>query len=172
PGTTAMSMRSAETGGATSRAAASSQPTIESSRPGANSRPASSGTNLSDIASRPARIVRALAGDGDVVGVALVQAGAGDAHELGLGVQLGERAGADIAHGGAQAAGELVQHGRGRALVRHLAFDPFRHQLERVLDVLLEVAVGRAARHGADRAHAAIGLVGAALIEEHLARRL
>ena len=40
------------------------------------------------------------------------------------------------------------------------------------LDLGLEVAVGRAARHGADRAHAAVRLVGAALVEEHLARRL
>ena len=98
--------------------------------------------------------------------------GARDAHEFRLVVEIGERLGADIAHGGAQAAGELVQHVGDRALVADLALDAFRHQLERVLDVLLEVAVGRAARHGADRAHAAIALVGAALIEEHLARRL
>ncbi len=54
-------------------------------------------------------------------------------------------------------------HVADRALVGHLALDALGHQLERVLDVLLEVAVGRAARHRADRAHAAIGLVGAAL---------
>ena len=59
-----------------------------------------------------------------------------------------------------------------RALVGHLALDPLRHQLERVLDVLLEVAVGGAARHRAHRAHAAIGLVGAALPQKHFARRL
>src|SRR6516165_7813517 len=52
------------------------------------------------------------------------------------------------------------------------SFKVFGHELERVLDVLLEVAVGGAARHGADRAHTAVGLVGAALIEKHLARRL
>ena len=39
------------------------------------------------------------------------------------------------------------------------------------LDVLLEIAVGRAARHRPDRAHAAIAFVGAALVEERLARR-
>ena len=61
---------------------------------------------------------------------------------------------------------------RGRALVGHLPLDAFGHKLQRVLDVLLEVAVGRAARHRADRAHAAIGLVGAALLQEHFARRL
>src|SRR5437016_13404464 len=103
--------------------------------------------------SPPRRIVRALARDRHVVHVAFAQAGAGDAHELRLLVQLGQRARADIAHGGAQTAGELVQHGRGRALVGHLAFDALRDKLERVLDVLLEVAVGGAARHGADRAH-------------------
>src|SRR6516165_10496193 len=160
PGTTSTSMRSALSGGATSRAASSSQLTIASNRPDANSRPASSGTTLNDIASRscPARIVRALAGDGHVVHVALAHAGAGDAHELGLVVQLGERARADIAHGHAQAAGELVQHGRDRALVGHLPLDALGHQLERVLDVLLEVAVGRAARHGANGPHATISL--------------
>ena len=46
---------------------------------------------------------------------------------------------------------------------------PSGHQLELVLDLLLEVAVGAAARHGADRAHAAIGFVGAPLIQIGLA---
>ena len=78
---------------------------------------------------------------------------------------------ADIAHGRAQAADQLVQDRRDRPLVRHLALDALGHQLQRVGDFLLEVAVGRAARHGAQRAHAAIGLVGAALVEEHLAGR-
>src|SRR3546814_1925008 len=54
----------------------------------------------------------------------------------------------------------------------HPALDPFRHELQVVGHLLLEVAVGRAARHGADRAHAAIGLVGAALEQEHLAGAL
>jgi hypothetical protein len=36
-------------------------------------------------------------------------------------------------------------------------------------DVLLEVTVGRAARHGAERAHAPVGFVRAALVEEHFA---
>ena len=60
---------------------------------------------------------------------------------------------------------------RDRALVGHLPLDPLGHQLQLVLDVLLEIAVGRAARHRPDRAHAAIGFVGAALVEERLARR-
>src|SRR5258708_1624041 len=80
--------------------------------------------------SHAARIVGAFARDGHVVHVAFAQAGARDAHELGLAVQLGKRARPHIAHGGAQAAAELMQHGRGRALVGHLAFDAFRHELE------------------------------------------
>src|SRR5262249_59652111 len=52
--------------------------------------------------SSPARIIRALARDAHVVHVAFAQARVGDAHELGLLVQLGERLGADVAHGGAQ----------------------------------------------------------------------
>ena len=63
--------------------------------------------------SLPARIVRALARDRHVVHVALAQAGAGDAHELGLArASPSSVRGADIAHRGAQAADELVQHGR------------------------------------------------------------
>src|SRR4051812_45138405 len=112
------------------------------------------------------RIVRALARDGDVVHVAFAQARAGDAHELGLAVQLRHVTRTDITHGGAQAAGELMQHGRGSTFVGHLALDTLGYQLERILDVLLEVAVGGATRHGADRAHPAISLVRTALIEK------
>src|ERR1700680_3665706 len=74
-------------------------------------------------ASHPARVIRAFAGDGHVVDVAFAQSGAGDAHELRLLLELGKAGGADIAHGGAQAAGELVQNGGDRALVGNLALD-------------------------------------------------
>ena len=57
------------------------------------------------------------------------------------------------------------------ALVGHLALDALGHQLVG-RGLLLEVAVGRAARHRAERAHAAVGLEAAALVEDHLARRL
>ena len=89
-----------------------------------------------------------------------------------LRLELRDRRRADIAHRGAQAAGELVQDRADRAAIGHLALDALGHQLHLVLDVLLEVAVGRALRHRAERAHAAIALVGAALVEEHLARAL
>ena len=95
--------------------------------------------------------------------------GGRDADELGAGVELRQIARPGIAHRCAQAADQLVQHAGHRALIGHLPLDAFGHELERVLDVLLEIAVGRATRHGADRAHAAIGLIGAALIEIDLA---
>ena len=79
---------------------------------------------------------------------------------------------AHIAHGGAQAAGELMQHSAHRPLIGHLTLDAFGHEFHLVLDVLLEVAVGGAARHGAHRAHAAIGFERAALIEEDFPRAL
>src|ERR1700681_4519151 len=122
--------------------------------------------------SAPRRIVRALAGNGDVVDVAFAGAGAGDAHELRLLAQLLEVAGADVAHGGAEPTGELVQDIAEWALERHLPLDPLGHELQRILDVLLEVAVGGAACHSRHRAHAAITLVRAALIQIDLARTL
>ena len=76
--------------------------------------------------------------------VAFPKSRAGDADEFRLGMKFGKILGADIAHGSAQAAGELMQHGCSRALVGHLSLDALGHQLERVLDVLLEVTVGRA----------------------------
>jgi hypothetical protein len=60
-------------------------------------------------------IVRALASDGDVVDVALAKSGAGDAHEARLLLELRDRLRPDIAHGGAQASGELeLMHDRSR----------------------------------------------------------
>src|SRR5437763_3654495 len=107
----------------------------------------------------PAGVIRAFAGDGDVVDVAFAQAGSGDAHELRLLMELGKISGADISHRGAQAPRELMHDVADWALVGYLALDTLRHQLERILDVLLEVTVCGPARHRAHRAHAAIGLV-------------
>src|SRR5439155_26898096 len=103
-----------------------------------------------------ARIIRGFARDGDVVDVAFAQARAGDADELRLLVEFRQIARADIAHRRSETTGELVHHVADRALVGHLALDALGDQLQRVLDVLLKVAVGRAARHRTDRAHAAI----------------
>src|SRR5256885_6651259 len=90
----------------------------------------------------PAGVIRAFAGDGDVVDVAFAQAGSGDAHELRLLTELGKVFRPDISHRRPQAARELMHDVADRALVRHLALDTLQHQLERVLDVLLEVTVG------------------------------
>src|SRR5262249_19243134 len=121
---------------------------------------------------RPARVVRALARHRHVVDMAFAQASVRDAHEFRFAVKLADRGSADVAHGGPQAAGQLVQHICHRALVRDFGFNAFRHQLQVVLDILLEIAIGRTARHGGDRTHAAVGLVGTSLIKEYLARRL
>src|SRR5262249_21326783 len=104
--------------------------------------------------------------------MALAQTRAGDADELRLLVKLREIPGPDITHCRAQATGELMHHFGDRALVGPLPFDAPGPELQRVLDVLLEITVGRATRQGPDRTHAAIGLVGTALPQEHLARRL
>src|SRR5258708_26628877 len=119
----------------------------------------------------PAAIVRRLAHDVDVVDMALAQARAGDAQELPFLLQLLDGGAAGVAHCRAQAADQLMDDVADRALVGHAALYAFGHQLQRALDLLLEVAVGRAARHGADRAHAAVRLVGTALVEDDLARR-
>src|SRR5690606_23987886 len=65
-----------------------------------------------------------------------------------------------------------MQYMTRRTLVRHLTLDAFGHEFQLVLYFLLEVAVSAAARPGADRAHAAISLVRAALIQERVAGRL
>src|SRR5258708_14565154 len=104
--------------------------------------------------------------------VALAQAGRGDLDEAAVLLHLGNRAVAGIAHRRAEAADELVDDVADWPLVRYAGLDALGHQLQRARDLFLEITIGRAARHRADRAHAAIGFVGAALIEEDLARRL
>ncbi len=64
----------------------------------------------------------------------------------------------------------MVQHARDRTLIGDLAFDTLRHQLQRVAHFRLEVAIGRATRHGANGTHAAIRLERTALIKIDLTR--
>src|SRR6266404_2080145 len=78
----------------------------------------------------PAGIIRAFAGDGDVVDVAFAQAGSGDAYELRLVMEFGEVFRPDISHRRPEATGELMHDVGDRTLVRHLALDTLRHQLE------------------------------------------
>src|SRR3954471_4868422 len=120
-----------------------------------------------------AAIVRRLFRDRHVVRVRLAQAGAGDADELRV-LHLRDRRGPAVAHRLPEAADELVDDRRERALVRDAAFDPLGHELLDVLDVALEVAVlgERPCAHRAERAHAAVLLEALALHEDDLARGL
>src|SRR5262249_21145266 len=99
---------------------------------------------------------------------------AGDLHEARLGAELLDALAAGVAHARAQAAHHLVHDRAHRALVRNAALDAFRHQLLDFARRVLEVAILRALRgaHRAERAHAAIRLVAAALVELDLAGRL
>src|SRR5205807_1712386 len=114
-----------------------------------------------------------------VVDVALAEAGQGDANELRVAPQLGQRRAAAVTHARAQTAHELVHHGRDAAFVSDPAFDAFRHELlgglrPRAVEVelVLKVPIAAAAAHRADRAHAAVLLEAASLIQNHLARAL
>src|SRR5690606_19209753 len=64
---------------------------------------------------------------------------------------------------------QLIDDGDHAALVCHAAFDAFGNKLVDVVGGVLEVTVGRAFGHGAQAAHAAVGLVGTALIQHHFA---
>src|SRR5215471_20419096 len=115
-------------------------------------------------------VVGGFLGDDHVVDVGFAQAGGGDAHEATLFREFRERAGADIAHARLEAAHELVGEARERALVGDASFYTFRDGLA-ALRAFLRIAIGRASFHCAGRAHAAIGLERAALIENRFAWR-
>ena len=121
------------------------------------------------ILSRP--VVRRLSRDLNIVHMAFLQPGPGDLDELAVAAHLVDGGAAGIAHGGAQAPDQLVDHRPGAALVGHLALDALGHQLV-AGRVLLEIAIRRTAGHRAEAAHAAIALEAAALVEDHLAGAL
>ena len=73
-----------------------------------------------------------------------------------------------VSHARAQTAEQLMDAAGQAAAVGNAAFDALGHELARILDVGLEVAVRAALAHGAHRAHAAVDLVGAPLEEHHL----
>src|SRR6516225_228362 len=117
-------------------------------------------------------VVGCLLGDTHIVHVALAHARARDAHEHGAGAQVGDVAAAGVAHRRPQPAGELPQDRHHAPLVRHATLHALGDQLLELGGGVLEVPVRRAVplRHRAERAHAAIRLVGGALVELHLAR--
>src|SRR5262249_33940500 len=97
---------------------------------------------------------------------------AGDAHEARV-LHLLDGRRAAVAHRLAQAADELVENRRKRALVGNTTLDPFGDELLRLLDVTLEVAVLRvAATHRAEGFRAAVLLETLALMDDHVAGRL
>ena len=61
--------------------------------------------------------------------VTFTGAGGGDANQLGLALQLGNRRAAAVAHPGAKPSHQLMNHRRDAALVGDAALDPFWHQL-------------------------------------------
>ena len=50
---------------------------------------------------------------------------------------------AGIPHRCPQATHELMQHAENRSLIRHLPLDPLWHELKRICNVALEIAVGQ-----------------------------
>src|SRR5262245_36521988 len=110
-------------------------------------------------------VVGRLFGDDDVVHVALAQTLLRDSHEGGVLAHGGDRLAPDVAHGRAEAADQLVEALAERPLVRHAPLDPLGDELVAV-PAALEVAVARAGPHGADRAHAAVRLVAAPLVQD------
>ena len=99
--------------------------------------------------------------------VAFAQAAGGDAGEPGALAQFLEVGCANISHAGLEAAHELENDIGERSLVWDAAFNTLCHQFA---GTILAVAVARAFLHGADRAHAAVGLEAAALEMDRLAR--
>ena len=89
-------------------------------------------------------VVGGFSGYGDVVDVAFAEAGAGDAAEAGVGLEVLDVGAAGVAHSGAEAADELVDDGGDGAFVADTAFDAFGDEFEGVFYFLLEVAVGGA----------------------------
>lgn len=102
--------------------------------------------------------------------VGFAKTAGGDLNELSLGAHFVDRLAAAVAHGGAETADHLVDDGGYGSLVWNHAFDAFRNELVDVAGVVvLEVAVGGTLAHCAQRAHAAVGLVGTALVEDDFA---
>src|SRR5262245_41039166 len=104
----------------------------------------------------PRRIIRALAGGGHIVNMALAQASRRNPDKPGARLKRLDVRGPDIAHGGAQPPCQLMQYHGYRSAIGDLSLDPFWHEFQLVRDVLLEVAVRRSRPHGAERTHAAI----------------
>src|SRR5579864_806312 len=99
--------------------------------------------------------------------VTFPHAGIRDSHEYRSCTHLVDVLAPGITHRGTQATRQLMQDLHDGALVGYPALYAFRNQLLELRGRILEVTVRRAVTltHGAERAHAAIGLVGGALVQ-------
>jgi len=87
--------------------------------------------------------------------------------EASLGAQLLDIPCSTVTHAGSQAADQLINERRQVALVGHAALDAFGHELAGVV-AALPIAFARPGDHRPDRAHAAIRLEAAALVNDEL----
>src|SRR3546814_18162516 len=95
-------------------------------------------------------VVRRFLRDLHVMHVALALAGTGDLHELRPRAHVLDGGAADVAHGRAQAAGELVHHAAPRAALRRVTFAAFGHGtvgVSAVLSVVLLVPLYHSDRY-------------------------
>jgi hypothetical protein len=109
------------------------------------------------------------------VHVPFTNAGAGYTEQLGITLQRRNVAAPGVSHPRAQATHQLVDHRGHAAFVGDTALDTLGHQLVgRFLAVqiefVLKVTVAAAAAHRAERAHPAVFLEAAALIQDDLTR--
>src|SRR6267378_385774 len=114
-------------------------------------------------------VVGGFLGDDYVVDVGFAEAGGGDAHEFTFFGELVQGAGADVAHAAFEATDELIGEAVERSFIGDTAFDTFGDGFAALGRVLDDGVAVRARVHGASGAHAAIGLEGAALIENRFA---
>src|SRR3546814_15014346 len=96
----------------------------------------------------PGAIIGRLFRDLHVVDMALARTRRGHLHERRLLAHLFDGRAADIAHGRAQAADELVDHAADRAAIRHAPLDAFGHELVGVGGVREVAALGALAWEG------------------------
>ena len=88
-----------------------------------------------------AAVIRRLARDGNIVGMALLHTRRGDADELSLLERLDVPRTA-VTHTGANTADQLEDRFRKHSLERNTGHDTFRHQFIDIHVALLEIAVG------------------------------
>src|SRR5437868_13820792 len=104
-------------------------------------------------------VIWRLLDDLHVVDVRFADTRGSDLDELTTLAKLVDRRVARVAHACPQATHQLLDHPDGAALVGDASFHAFGHQLVDVHVRVLEIAIGGALLHGAERPHATVGLV-------------